>query len=145
VRRPGKAVAEVAAWWVVLFLAYAVTLSAPTGPELAGAVVASAICAVLAVAARRAAGSSWRVRFRPPRGRLPLAIAADTVRLLIRSGHASIRTIEPAPDAAGGAWGTFLMSASPGTVVLDWPADGSPVVLHTLGDGKPRLDEVVTR
>lgn len=144
---------EVAIWWAVLILAYAATLPVATGPELVGAVVAAGVCAVLAVAARRAAGSVWRPTATILRRSvlLPVAIAADTVRLLGRGGHGSVRTVEqaggePPPRASWRrSWGTLVLSASPGSVVLDWPDDGSPVVLHELGSGRPRLDGVANR
>jgi len=51
----------------------------------------------------------------------------------------------PGPLAARRAFGTLVLSASPGGIVLDWPADGSPILLHELGSGPPALDEAVTR
>jgi hypothetical protein len=43
------------------------------------------------------------------------------------------------------AWGTLLLSATPGSVVVDWPPDGRPAVVHNLGSGPPRMEEVVIR
>ncbi|MEV4754236.1 hypothetical protein AB0J86_03855 [Micromonospora sp. NPDC049559] len=42
------------------------------------------------------------------------------------------------------AWGTIVLSATPGSVVLRWPADG-PAVLHVLGSGRPSPERTVTR
>jgi hypothetical protein len=52
---------------------------------------------------------------------------------------------EPARAGFRRAWGTLVLSAAPGTVVLDWPPDGAELVYHELGSGRPRLEEVITR
>jgi hypothetical protein len=151
----------VAVWWAVLTAAYTATLSVATGPELVGAAACAAVCALLAVAARRAARARWRPDRRWAGWLAPLAvsIAGDTARLFTRvlprllagrpSGGKARTMAEPgdvrARAAARRAFGTLVLSASPGSVVLDWPADGSAIVLHELGSGPPALDEAVTR
>lgn len=141
--------------------AYTVTLSVATGPELLGAVVCGGLCAMPAVTARRALGVAWRPDPRWGSWIRPLAaaVAGDTIRLFgrvlpglvaRRPGGAQIRELRPPADrgaaraAARRAVGTLALSASPGSVVLDWPDDG-PVVLHTLGSGGSALDGAVTR
>jgi hypothetical protein len=157
----GRAAIEVAVWWAVLTVVYIATLSVVTGPELLGAAACAAACAVLAVAARRAARARWRPERRWTGWLAPLAvsIAADTVRLFAlvlprlfagRPSGGKLRTMaqpgdERARSAARRAFGTLVLSASPGSIVLDWPADGSPIVLHELGSGPPSLPEAVTR
>lgn len=145
----------------MLTIAYAVTLSVATGPELIGAVVCGGLCAMPAVAARRALGAAWRPdpRWGAWIGPLVAAVAGDTVRLLgrvlprliaRRPGGARVREVRPPADrdearaAARRAFGALVLSASPGSVVLDWPEDG-PVVLHALGSGGSALEEAVTR
>src|SRR4051812_7647258 len=147
-------VAEVAVWWVVLTAGYVTTLGAFTGPEFAVAVAAGLLCAVLAVAARRAARTRWSAHLPWLAWIVPLlgGIAADTVRLLgsLRRDGGTVRRIPaptgepPARAAFRRAWGTVVLSSSPGSVVLDWPADG-PLTVHELGSGLPHLEERVTR
>jgi hypothetical protein len=147
VRAQLRTAAEVAAWWAVLTGAYAVTLSVATVPELVVGAGVAVGCAALAVAARRAAHARWSPRLSWVSWLLPLpgAIAADSLRLfgrLLRGrpGGGVVRliaaeTIGEPPDRAAfrRAYRTVVLSASPGSVVLDWPADGSPLVLHELG------------
>jgi multisubunit Na+/H+ antiporter MnhE subunit len=40
---------------------------------------------------------------------------------------------------------TVLVSASPGTVVLDLDADSGEMLLHSLGSGRPHVEEAVQR
>jgi multisubunit Na+/H+ antiporter MnhE subunit len=153
--------AEVAAWWVVLTFVWVASLSAATAPDVLAGAVCGLLCAVLAVAARRAIGQAWRPvpRWAAWLGPLLLAVPADTARLLIRvlprlvrdrRSAGSLRRIRPpaGEEAAAGfrrAWGTLALSATPGSFVVDWPPDGRPAVIHTLGSGPPQMDEVVVR
>jgi multisubunit Na+/H+ antiporter MnhE subunit len=146
----------------VLFAMWVATLAVPTTAEVVTGLGASIVCAVLAVAARRLLGQSWRPAARWTVWILPLLVAvpADTARLLLRtiphlirdrSGGGRIERVRPPahdePSRAGfrRAWGTLLLSATPGTIVLDWPPDGAEVVVHELGSGTPRMQKVVTR
>ncbi|WP_412740706.1 hypothetical protein [Krasilnikovia sp. MM14-A1259] len=149
------AVVEAACWWVALTVAYASTLSVATLPELLVAVGCGAACAVAAVAARRAARLAWAPagRWLSWAGPLAVAVVADTFRLLTRfpAAKSRVRTLpqpsgeQPQRAAFRRAWGTFVLSASPGTVVLDWPDDGAPVRVHMLASGWPDLGRVVMR
>ncbi|WP_030437355.1 hypothetical protein [Actinoplanes subtropicus] len=140
-------VAEAVVWWVVLTAVYVTTLGTFTGPEFAVAIGVGLLCAVLAVVARHAARARWSVEPRWAAWLVPLpaAIAADTVRLLSRLPRGGTIRDLPAPGSAfRRAWGTVVLSSSPGSVVLDWPPDG-PLTLHELGSGPPHLDGRVTR
>jgi len=140
-------VAEVAVWWVALTAAYVTTLGAFTTPEFLVAAGVGLLCAALAVVARRAAGTRWSVHLPWLAWIVPLlaAIAADTVRLLSRLPRGGTIREVPAPGGAfRRAWGTVVLSSSPGSVVLDWPPDG-PLTLHELGAGPPHLERRVTR
>jgi hypothetical protein len=157
-----RRVAELGGWWVGLTLAWVVTLSTVTTPDVLVGAVCALLCAVLAVVARRAIGQAWRPvpRWLTWLGPLALAVPADAARLFVRvlprlvrdRGPAGrLRSFTPAPDEEvtrarfRQAWGTFAVSATPGSVVVDWPPDGAPAVLHTLGSGRPQMDEVVAR
>lgn len=146
----------------VLFVIWVGTVAVLTTAELVTGLVVAVACAVLAVGARRFLGQSWRPEARWARWLLPLVVAvpADAARLLLRvlprllrertRGGRVARERPPAgeePARAGfrRAWGTLLVSASPGTVVLDWPPGDAEIVVHELGSGPPRMEKVVTR
>jgi multisubunit Na+/H+ antiporter MnhE subunit len=146
----------------VLFGIWVATLSARTVAELVTGAIAAVTCAVLAVAARRLLGQIWRPAARWAVWVFPVLVAvpADTARLLLRvlprlvrdrAGAGRIERARPPvdeePSRAGfrRAWGTLLLSATPGTVVLDWPPEGAEVVVHELGSGAPSMEKVVTR
>ncbi|MFI6452723.1 hypothetical protein ACIBF6_14310 [Streptosporangium amethystogenes] len=54
-------------------------------------------------------------------------------------------TETPARAAARRAVGTIALSAAPCGLVLDWPADGRPVLLHMLAGDEPSLGRRVIR
>lgn len=148
---------ETLVWAVALLIAWITTLSTISAPEVVAGAVSAVLCGVAAAVARRMMGQAWRPEPRwlgwlPP---LALAIPADTVRLLgralpglmrRRTAGGKIRELppppreEPARAAFREAWGLMVLSASPGSVVVDWP----PLV-HELGSGPPDLAERVTR
>lgn len=153
---------QLAAWWAALT---AVWVAA--GSSLApAALLIGAGCAVLgsvaAVAAQRTVVGGWRpnagfLRWLPP---LILAVPADTLRLLpLLAAGASRReqsggqlrqappeSREPAESAAfRRAVGALAVSMTPGTVVVDWPPDGRPALIHHLCSGRPSLTTAVMR
>lgn len=153
---------EAVALTAVLFAIWLSSLAALTTAEVTTGLAVSVGCALLAVAARRLLGQIWRPWAPWVRWLLPLIVAvpADTARLLLRvlprlvrdrtrGGH--LERVRPPvreePSRAGfrRAWGTLLVSASPGTIVVDWPPDGADVVVHELGSGVPPMEKVVTR
>jgi hypothetical protein len=139
-------------WWVLSVGLWLLTVAPVSLPEIPTAAVAALPCAALAVAARRAAGSTWRpraewLRWLPV---LPVSVLADTARVLTgRREPGGVRRIglSDEPDAATGrtrrAVVTLLLSLTPGSYVQD--AWDDRVVLHTRGGGRPRMDEVVRR
>jgi hypothetical protein len=161
IRRLRDLAYETALLTAVLIGVWVSTLATVGIAEIVAGSGAALLCALAAVAARQFIGQHWR-----PRGRwiawlapMTLAVPADTARLLVgvlprlarRSGAGRIRRRRPPaheePARAGfrRAWGTFVLSATAGTYVLDWPPDGAEVVYHELGSGPPQLDEMVTR
>ena len=155
--------AEVAVWWALLCGLWLITLSSlSTGEELVAAGCAL-VAAVAAAGARRAMEGAWRptVRWVAWAGPVLVAIPVDTVRVL---GLAARRVIRPhtavgdevvrvrlphrertAVGAARGALGTFAVSVTPGTVVVDWDQDRGELVVHRLVRGSPSLEQVVAR
>ncbi len=145
-----------------LFVIWVATLAVPTRSEVVTGLVVSVVCAVIAVAARRLLGQLWRPAARWTVWIFPLLVAvpADTARLLLstlpglirdRTAGGRVERVRPPaheePSRAGfrRAWGTILLSATPGTIVLDWPPEGADVVIHELGSGAPSMEKVVTR
>lgn len=138
------------------------TLSSVNPAEVVVAVVAALPCAALAVAARRAVGGSWRPRPAWARWLLPLPVAvlADTVRVLglaagvllgRRIPDGEVRTVDLPRDRPAGtrraraAAAAALVSAAPGTVVLDVEMRSGRMLVHALGAGRPAMEEVVAR
>jgi multisubunit Na+/H+ antiporter MnhE subunit len=153
--------AEVLLWSAAGVGTWLLTLSSVSAPELVTAVAVAVPCAVLAVLARRALQRSWSVPASWLRWLLPLpaAVAADTAHLLAlaagvlvgrRIPDGELRRVRlPADEpgarrAARAAAVAGVVSASPGTVVLD-VGEGGELLLHALGSGRPRLEEVVRR
>src|SRR5690242_9380275 len=156
-----RTLAEVLFWTVAGTGIWLLTLSSVTTAELVAAVATALPCAVLAVLARRALQRSWSAapawaRWLVP---LPAAVVADTVRVLglaagVLGGRripaGELRGVRLRPDGRGARWAARqaavagLVSAAPGTVVLDVDPSGA-VLLHALGAGRPRLEEVVRR
>ena len=138
------------------------TTSSISTPELVAALLGALPCAVLAVLARRAVGGSWLPRAAWARWLLPLpvAVVADCGRLLRHAAAAlvgrripkgEVGTVELTRDRAGRVWrarqaaAVLLVSATPGSMVLDVDAEKATAVLHSLGSGRPRMEEVVRR
>jgi multisubunit Na+/H+ antiporter MnhE subunit len=138
------------------------TLSSVSTPELVTAVLAGIPCAVLAIVVRRAVGGSWspRAAWTGWLLRLPVAVLADTVRVLglaagvlvgRRLPDGEIREVRLPVDRPASRWRArqagveTLVSATPGTVVADVDQRSGRMLLHALGDGRPSMDEVVRR
>lgn len=151
---------EVASWWAACIGLWLLTLSSISLSEVVVAAAAGLPCAIVAVAARRAVDGSW-----PPHAGwtrwlvvLPVAVVADTARVLgiaagvlvgrrilggdvreeplLRDRTAALR---PTREAAA----TLLVTATPGTLVLDADAEHGRMVVHSLGAGRPSMDSVV--
>lgn len=138
------------------------TVSSVSAPELVAALVCALPCAVLAVVARHAVEGSWHPRAAWARWLLPLpvAVVADAGRVLRLAVLAlvgrpipegDVRTLRLTHDRAGAVWrarqstAVLLVTAAPGTVVLDVDPDSAETVVHSLGSGPPRMEEVVRR
>jgi multisubunit Na+/H+ antiporter MnhE subunit len=150
------AVLEVAAWELVLAVVYLATLASYSRGELVVAVAVALPAAILARVARRASGARWQL----PRGwwrwtaLVPVAVVADFARVLTRFGRRDVagqfRELhvpdEPAVRVESRlAVAGFVLSASPGSYVVDSRADERTLLVHALVSGPPRLDEQVIR
>lgn len=110
-------------WWAVLVGVWLCTLSTVTTQELVLAAVAAVPCALVATALRAAYQGRWK----PTRAwSLPMRIVRECASLFSR---ASLRKIPV--DTARKAVKTVVVSASPGTVVLDDKDD--ELLVHSLG------------
>ena len=151
---------EITAWWVALVGVWLTTLNTYSVAELITAAVLAVPCAVAARAGRRAAGLRWRVDLRWSRWlpALPSAIGHDTVAALslglrrrTRERDDEFRAL-PLPverdDAARTgreALTTAIVSAAPGTVVLDANEEHDELLVHALPTGGTRLERKVSR
>lgn len=157
-----RTVAEVVFWWVACGAVWLLTLSSVSLSEALIATGCALPCAVLAVVGRRAVEGSWPVRPGWLRWLLPLpaAIVADSARVLGRAAavlvgrrlpHGTERTVRLHRDPVAGRWrtrqavATVLVTATPGTVVLDVHEDSGDMRVHALGSGRPSMEEVVRR
>jgi multisubunit Na+/H+ antiporter MnhE subunit len=157
-----RRLAEVLFWWAVCVGVWLLTLSSISAPEVVLAAAVGLPCAVMAVVARRAAGGSWLPR--PAWSRwsaaLPGAVLADTVRVLgtalgVLTGHriaaGELRRVPLPRDPrasrrhARQAVATFLVTAAPGTIVLDVDENSGEMLVHALATGPSRLEKAMRR
>ena len=153
---------ELLFWWAAATGVWLLTLSSMSLSEVAVASASGLPCAVAAIAARRAVDGSWParpawLRWLVP---LPLAVVADTARVLGRAAavlvgrpvpSGRLRTVRLDRDRPDARWrsrqavSTVLVSAAPGTVVVDVEVDTGLMRLHALGSGAPAMEDVVSR
>ena len=153
---------EVALWWAACVGTWLLTLSSVNTAELVAAVAAGLPCAVVAVLARRAVRgplsprAAW-LRWLLP---VPVAVLADSVRVLAvaagalvgrRIPEGDLRRVTLPRDRSAGAWqnrqaaAVILVSASPGSVVLDVDVDSGEALVHALTTGRPDVLKAVQR
>jgi multisubunit Na+/H+ antiporter MnhE subunit len=145
-------VAEVLAWWAVLLGAWLMSLNAFSFAELTTAACVALPGALAACAARRAVGGRWHVRVRWARWLrfAPWAILHDTVSVLRlaagpdRPDDDSFDEVELTRAEDGHeAFATALVSAAPGSVVVD--ADHRRLLVHRPPIGDTGLTGAVRR
>jgi multisubunit Na+/H+ antiporter MnhE subunit len=153
---------ELLFWWAAATGIWLLTLSSMSLPEVAVATASGLPCAVAAIASRRAVGGSWPARPAWLRwlGPLPVAVVADSARVLGRAagvlvgrrvGSGRLRTVHLDRDGDDVRWAgrqaaaTVVVSATPGTVVVDVEDDTGVMRLHALGAGAPSMEQVVSR
>jgi multisubunit Na+/H+ antiporter MnhE subunit len=151
---------ELVAWWAILVVIYLASLTTASAPEYVAAVSSGLVSAVLAVAARRVAAARWGFPGRVLRmgAAMPIALLADWLRVFALLAHprtlrhASGRLTEvmlpkePAPTREGRlSAGSWMISATPGTLVIDDEPDEPALTIHRLVDGDPDLAQEVMR
>lgn len=150
--------AEFLLWCGICVGIWLLTLSSLPSPDVMTAAGASIPCAAVAVAARRIFASRWhpRVRWLGVLAVLPVAIAADTLRLFRLLGRREFYRGEvgrfaevhlPAGErepvaAARRVLSVFAVSVTPGTYVVDTRPEDGLMVVHRLLDGPP---DVISR
>lgn len=156
-----RALAEVLFWWAACVGLWLLTLSSVSLSETLVATGCGLACAVMAVVARRAVRGSWPVQPAWIRWLLPLpaAIAADTARVLARAAGVLVgrvpsgrfRSVRLPRDPSAPRWrtrqaaATVLVTAPPGTVVVDVDEESGEMRLHDLAAGAPAMEKVVQR
>jgi multisubunit Na+/H+ antiporter MnhE subunit len=151
---------ETVVWWVILVGVWLVTLNAFSYQELAVAAVLALPCAVAARAARRAAEVRWAVGASWSRWllALPGAILHDTVGVLglamrrrTREDEDEFRELrlptesDDASRAGREALTTEILSATPGSVVVDANDDHDRLLVHAVPIGRTRLERETSR
>lgn len=161
-RAGGVLVAEVVFWWAATLGVWLLTLSSVDDADLIVATPLALACALVAAAARGALAARWRY---PPRAavwalRLPIAIVADTARVLAlpwrrllgrlpQEGVLVRVPVAPGADVEPVSWRTaaaVLVSATPGTCVLHADHDTGELLVHDLIPGSRwSMSEAVRR
>jgi multisubunit Na+/H+ antiporter MnhE subunit len=118
-------VVESVVWWAVLVGVWLTTLSTMNWQDLLVAAVLAVPCAIIATLVRQGYDGRWRLS---SAWRLPLEIVRGIGALFSR--RAGLRKI-PVSRLRKGVK-TVVVSASPGTVVLDDKDDA--LLVHALGD-----------
>ncbi|HWG01995.1 MAG TPA: hypothetical protein VG164_09135 [Trebonia sp.] len=159
-RRALLAALEVVWWWAAAVAVWTLTLSSVPDQELVAAAACGLPCGIAARAGRKAVAGSWRPRPGWAAWLLPLlaAVPVDTVRLLLltmrqlRRWNAEgeltrVRLPAEPPDvvAARHAAAVLVVSATPGTFVVDSDLEEGTLVIHNLVSGWPQLEQVVRR
>lgn len=141
-------------WWAFLVVVWIATLNVFSVAEVVVAAVAAVPCAIAVRAARRAAGVRWSV----PAGwwrwllALPAAVVHDTIAALrlaarFRSREAEdefrVLTLPGGRDSLRWAGTITVLSATPGSVVVDADDERGELLVHTLPIGRTRLEREV--
>jgi multisubunit Na+/H+ antiporter MnhE subunit len=147
---------EVVAWWAVLTCTWMVTTTSLSRLELLVGATAALPCAVCAVLARHASGVRWSL---DPRwvgwlAMLPVTMVEDlprVARLLLPGPHPSELRELPMPaeeprarSVTRRALAALLVSATPGSYLVDSPQRRSVLLVHAIGPPS-RLERAVTR
>jgi multisubunit Na+/H+ antiporter MnhE subunit len=151
---------EITAWWAFLVVVWIASLNTISVAEVVTAAVLAVPCAIAARAGRRAAKLDWRLSARWSRWllALPGAVVHDTGAVLLlairprtREDDDEFRALElpDEPDSARQtgreAVATAVVSATPGSVVVDAQNEHRKLLVHGLPIGRTRLEQEVRR
>lgn len=147
---------EVVVWWALAYAVWLLSLSTVPLQELAVAALCALPCGVAAAGARWAIGESWAVkpRWLRPMLVLPFAIVSDAIQVLFSALRLqpSEGRFQRVPSSATGsdahargrrALATGLVTASPGSYVLDVDPDSGEMLIHSLASRGPRIERRV--
>lgn len=161
-RRALVGLVEVVAWWALMVGVWVITLSSAPPMELYISAAAALPCALLMPKVRRTVQAAWRPDWRWLRwlAVLPISVVADTARVFaVVFVHAVTRRPidgelievrlqlheDPARAAAHEALAMVTVSATPGSFVVDSRPERSALLLHKIVDGRPDMQQVVSR
>lgn len=150
---------EVTVWWAVLVLVWLASLNSFAYAEAVVAAVLAVPCAVAARRARQVPRVSWRLRRGWARWllRVPWTVTHDTVAMLVlavrpeRTDEDEFTDVRLARKAGAGeragweAAATTVLSATPGSIVVDAGEDHDRLLVHTVPIPDTGLREAVTR
>lgn len=139
---------EGVAWAAVCLAVWLLTLSSVTSQDLLVASLSAVVCGVAAVGGRIAVGGRWTVRRGWLRWPLKLVVSApvETVQTIWAAARrrpgkrTTVRLPEREPkyvSASRRGIGTVLLSASPGSYVIDDQPHEREMYVHRLGRGAP--------
>ncbi|WP_160148855.1 Na+/H+ antiporter subunit E [Amycolatopsis alkalitolerans] len=146
---------EVGVWWAFLVVVWLATLNSVSVQEIVTAAVLAVPCAVVARTARRAAGLRWSIRLTWIRWlvMLPGAVIHDALAVLglaarrrTHECHDEFRSMtlprERGEVARAGqeAATVAVLSATPGSVVVDIDRDSGELLFHKMPIGRTRLE-----
>lgn len=150
-----KTIVSVVFWSALCLGIWVLSLSSVSDEELAVGAASSLACGVAAVAFHRAIGLRWSIRG-VPWPALPTLLASiisDTAQVLVRplarTARGRVNVVDVGARGNGAAAttrravATLLMSASPGTVVLD-ADDRGRMTFHSLDCAGPTVEDKVT-
>lgn len=157
-RQAGAWAAEIAAWTVLLWGVWLLSLSAVGTPDLVVGGSCALGCGACAAAARRAIRQRWWPSWQDvaPAALLPVAVLVDTVAVLtspLRPGarRGELQTVQVGAaghgprQAARRALVATIVSATPATVVLDVDDTKGTVVVHAMRSPGPSLQDRYAR
>jgi multisubunit Na+/H+ antiporter MnhE subunit len=154
-----RAWVEVTAWWAVLVLVWLASLNSFAYAEAIVAAVLAVPCALAARQARLAAKQSLRLRARWARWllRLPWTVVHDTVAMLVlalrpertdEDDFSDVRLAGRSGERERAGWeaaATTVLSATPGSIVVDAGPHHDRLVVHSVPIPRTSLREAVTR
>jgi multisubunit Na+/H+ antiporter MnhE subunit len=154
-----RAWVEVTAWWAVLVLIWLASLNSFAYAEAIVAAVLAVPCAIGVRQARRAVDLNWRLRAGWARWllRVPWTVVHDTVAMLVlavrpertdEDDFTDVRMAGRAGQEERAGWeaaATTVLSATPGSIVVDAGQHHDRLVVHTVPIPETGLREAVRR
>jgi len=146
----GRTAAEVTGWLLVLLALYVVLIGPVTVLEVVVGAAGALLAGIAAHTVRKAAGAApggARYVARAVRA-WPGAVLSETWQLAVaavggRAHRGGLHTLR-LPEGVGAGWATAMLSATPGTVVVDVDDNGErAVTVHRLGGGASAMERAL--